>query len=121
MSYTAGGNRTVLAYGGEKQQEWPGHKTLDAMAIPLDFRPEFPKNPHTTALPRVSPMGYGLARGRSLVARDVDLGWAGALAALSVYFFSGYFTPVRFDRERIEVRADSPLLSRAVAGREEVS
>ena len=66
-------------------------------------------------------MGVVLAGSRSFLVRNSDLSWAAVLVAAGVYSFSGYFTTVRFDRERIEVRADSPLLSRAVAGREEVS
>lgn len=45
----------------------------------------------------------GLERFRGFVARNTDLFLAVGIAAGAVYFFSGYFTPVRFDRERIEV------------------
>jgi hypothetical protein len=33
-----------------------------------------------------------------------------SLVVIAIYFFSGYFTPVRFDRERIEVRVESGLI-----------
>ena len=46
----------------------------------------------------------GLFRFRGFVARNGDLFLAAGIAAGAVYFFSGYFTPVHFDRERIEVR-----------------
>ena len=36
-----------------------------------------------------------------------DLALAAALTAGGIYFFSGHFTPVRFDLERIEVRIES--------------
>jgi hypothetical protein len=35
-----------------------------------------------------------------------DAWLAGGLIVAGVYFFSGYFTPVRFDRERIEIRVE---------------
>ena len=35
---------------------------------------------------------------------SADLWLAGGLIAAAVYFFSGYFTTVRFERERIEVQ-----------------
>ena len=44
-----------------------------------------------------------LSSGRRFFAQTGDYWLAASLAALAVYFFSGYFTPVRFDRERIEV------------------
>lgn len=58
---------------------------------------------------------------RSFRVRNSDLLWAAALTAVGVYFFGGYFTLVRFDRERNEVQTDWHWLSRAAAGREEVS
>jgi len=41
--------------------------------------------------------------GRRFFARSGDYWLAATLAAFAVYFFSGYFTTVRFDRERINV------------------
>jgi hypothetical protein len=42
-----------------------------------------------------------------LKSRKGDEAWiAGGLIFAGVYFFSGYFTPVRFDRERIEIRVE---------------
>jgi len=49
-------------------------------------------------------MGSRLTRSRGILARYEDFCLAGLLAVAAVYFFSGYFTPVRFDRERIEVQ-----------------
>jgi hypothetical protein len=46
----------------------------------------------------------GLFRFRGFVARNSDLFLATGIAAGAAYFLSGYFTPVRFDRERIEVQ-----------------
>ena len=40
------------------------------------------------------------------LSRSGDLWLAAILAAAGIYFFSGRFTPVRFDRERIEVRVE---------------
>jgi hypothetical protein len=45
-------------------------------------------------------------RSRCFLIRTGDYWIAGTLAALALYFFSGYFTTVRFDRERIEVDLD---------------
>ncbi|MBZ5565290.1 MAG: hypothetical protein LAP13_23075 [Acidobacteriia bacterium] len=39
-------------------------------------------------------------------ARGADLWLAGGLIVFGVYFFSGYFTSVLFDRERIEIRVE---------------
>jgi hypothetical protein len=33
-----------------------------------------------------------------------------SLVVIAIYFFSGYFTPVRFDRERIEIRVQGGLI-----------
>ncbi len=41
---------------------------------------------------------------RGALARWSDYIWAATLACVGVYLFSGYFTTVQFDRERIEVR-----------------
>jgi hypothetical protein len=41
--------------------------------------------------------------GRRFFTRSGDYWLVVSLAALAVYFFSGYFTTVRFDRERIEI------------------
>lgn len=38
--------------------------------------------------------------------RTADLWLAASLTAAGVYFFSGYFTTVRFDRERIEIQVE---------------
>lgn len=46
----------------------------------------------------------GLERFRGFVARNTDLFLAVGIAAGALYFFGGYFTSVRFDRERIDVR-----------------
>lgn len=45
-----------------------------------------------------------LTRGRCFFDRNSDLWLAAILACGGIYFFSGYFTTVRFDRERIEVQ-----------------
>lgn len=42
--------------------------------------------------------------GRQLLTPTSDLWLATIIAAAGVYFFSGYFTTVRFDQERIEVK-----------------
>lgn len=42
--------------------------------------------------------------------RNRDLGLALSLLVIAIYFFSGYFTPIRFDRERIEVRVERGLI-----------
>jgi hypothetical protein len=44
-----------------------------------------------------------LSSGRRFLVRTGDYWLAASLATLAVYFFSGYFTTVRFDRERIEI------------------
>jgi hypothetical protein len=46
----------------------------------------------------------GLVRFRNFAAQNSDSLLALGIAVGAVYFFSGYFTSVRFDRERIEVR-----------------
>ena len=43
---------------------------------------------------------------RSFLERNAALGLAVALTGAAVYFFSGSFTTVRFDRERIEVEVE---------------
>lgn len=50
-------------------------------------------------------MRHALTRTRILLTRYSDLYSAITLAAVGIYFLSGYFTSVRFDRERIEVQA----------------
>ncbi|MBI4165971.1 MAG: hypothetical protein HY508_09590 [Acidobacteria bacterium] len=45
-----------------------------------------------------------LVRFRGFFGRNSDSLLAVGIAAGAVFFFSGYFTPVRFDRERIDVR-----------------
>lgn len=47
-----------------------------------------------------------LERIRRFLLRTADLWLAAGLIAGPVYFLSGYFTTVRFDRERIEVRVE---------------
>ncbi len=51
----------------------------------------------------VRSLGRVLARH---ITRRADLWFAGGLIVAGVYFFSGYFTSVRFDRERIEIRVE---------------
>ncbi len=46
-----------------------------------------------------------LSRRRIRIDRWSELGLAGLLALGGIYFFSGYFTTVQFDRERIDIEA----------------
>lgn len=45
-----------------------------------------------------------ITRGRKFLVQTGELWLAAAVLAAGVYFFSGYFTTIRFDRERIEVQ-----------------
>ena len=47
---------------------------------------------------------------RRLIARNSDLLVAAGMAASAVYFFSGRFTTVRFDRERIEIQVEGQAI-----------
>jgi len=49
-------------------------------------------------------MRSALTRHARFVTRTSDVWLAVGVMALGIYFFSGYFSTVRFDRERIEVR-----------------
>jgi len=49
-------------------------------------------------------MRSALTRHARFVARTGDVWLAVGVTALGIYFFSGHFTTVRFDRERVEVR-----------------
>ncbi len=51
-------------------------------------------------------MGNSASASKPNPARGGDLWLAAGLAAAGIWLFSGYFTPVRFDQERIEVRVD---------------
>jgi len=51
-------------------------------------------------------MWWRLADWRRSSPFNSDICLAALLTGAAVYFFSGYFTTVRFDRERIEVQAD---------------
>ena len=55
-------------------------------------------------------MRDALIAAQRFLLRNRDLGLALSLAVIAIYFFSGYFTPVRFDRERIEVRVERGLI-----------
>ncbi len=55
-------------------------------------------------------MRRALTIGGSFLKRSRDFWLAGALTVGGVYFFSGRFTTVRFDQERIEVRLESHLI-----------
>ena len=46
-----------------------------------------------------------LSHSRTSITRWSELGLASLLALGGIYFFSGYFTTVRFDRERIDIEA----------------
>lgn len=46
----------------------------------------------------------------NVLTRNADLWLAAVLTVAGIYFFSGRFTTVRFDRERIEVRVERGLI-----------
>ena len=47
-----------------------------------------------------------IAAAKSFFHRTADLGLAAGLVAAGIYFFSGRFTTVRFDRERVEIQVE---------------
>lgn len=51
-------------------------------------------------------MRDAITRGRKFLVQTGELCLAAGVVAAGVYFFSGYFTTVRFDRERIEVQVE---------------
>lgn len=72
----------------------------------LAFPTEITHHVPTSSVFKISSMGVPVSV-REFSARNSELFLSAGLAALALYFFSGYFTPVRFDRERIEVRVTS--------------
>jgi hypothetical protein len=55
-------------------------------------------------------MRDALRAAQRFLLRNRDLGLAMSLVVIAIYFFSGYFTPVHFDREKIEVRVERGLI-----------
>lgn len=93
----------------------PGIRTLEderakqGGEIQERFRLILAPYPPTIPFPRLSGdarMSHGPTRSRSLLPRYSDLSLAAIIATAGVVFFSGHFTTVRFDRERIEVQIE---------------